>query len=101
MFWFCFLVSWLPIGALEIPTTNVSAGPGGRREGSSNLSRSLQPKFQQTPTSGSGGVSESPRGEYREVCGWRNTITRDPMDGRALGWPISMCLARLAMPPAE
>ena len=67
------------IKSLEIPTTEVPTAP----------------------TSGSGGVSESPRGEYTDVRGWRNTITRDLMDGWALGWPVSMCLARLAMPPAE
>ena len=78
-------ISWFPIWTLEIPTTNVSAEPGGRREESSNVSRSLEPKIQQTSTSGSGGVSESPRGVYGEVCGWSNTITREPMDGRVLG----------------
>ena len=49
------------IKCLEIPTTEDST----------------------TPTSGSGGVSESPRGEYGGVCGWSNTITREPMDGGA------------------
>ena len=70
--------SWFPVWTLEIPTTYVNAKPGGRREGSQTTRDPYNRR-------GSGGVSESPRGEYGEMSGWSHTISREPAEGRVLG----------------